>query len=123
MAKLHHTAVLVAAIVPMTLMPSVASFATVAAQDEGASNVEGVVRDANGSALAGARVAIVGNSSGHSRTVHTDRQGGFSATGLPAGTYTITVSRQGFAAARYAGMRLAAGGWAQLNAELTPAGR
>jgi hypothetical protein len=124
MAKVRRAAALIAALSQAIMIPAaMVSSAAVAAQSPGTSNVEGVVRDGQGTPLAGARVTITGNASGHSRTVHTDEQGAFSATGLPAGIYTITVTHSGFGTVRYEGMRLVAGGWAQLSAELTARGR
>jgi hypothetical protein len=49
-----------------------------------------LVGDATGTPLAGATVAIAG------KTAMTDSTGAFSITEIPAGSYTLTVSRQGY---------------------------
>ena len=120
MTKIHRAAVLMAAVSQVFVVPTVINPAPAVAAQSSTSNVAGMVRDSQGFAVAGARVLITRNTSGQSRTVYTDEQGAFSATGLPSGTYTISVSHGSFVPARYGDMRLVAGGWAQLNAQLTP---
>jgi hypothetical protein len=61
------------------------------------STIEGTITDHQGLAMAGAQVQIAGNTLGVIKSVTTDANGGYEITNLPAGTYTLTVSRDGFA--------------------------
>jgi len=92
--------------------------ASAAVQDRSVSDIAGVVRSADGYHLPGAAVVITNSATGRSRTVRSDEQGAFRATGLPAGTYSISVSLNGYRTLRYEGMELAGGGRAQLDAQL-----
>ncbi len=60
------------------------------------SNIEGTVTDHQGLAIVGAQVQISGNTLGLAKTVITDSNGAYQITAVPAGTYTLTVSRSGF---------------------------
>jgi hypothetical protein len=55
--------------------------------------ITGHISDIAAGALAGATVTLTGTSS---RSALSDANGGFQFTGLPAGTYTVTVSRDGY---------------------------
>lgn len=59
--------------------------------------IEGTVLDANGAALPGASVEVKNNDTNLTRTFSTDEDGRFVALTLPAGKYTITVTKSGFA--------------------------
>jgi hypothetical protein len=61
------------------------------------STVEGTVTDANGAVISGAEVKASGTPLASERRVTADAQGFYRVTALPAGTYTLTVSRTGFA--------------------------
>jgi len=61
------------------------------------STVEGTVTDANGAVVAGAEVKATAATLASERTTATDSEGFYRLTALPAGTYTVTVSRSGFA--------------------------
>ncbi len=61
------------------------------------STIEGTITDHQGLAMAGAQVQIAGNTLGVVKSVTTEANGGYEITNLPAGTYTLTVSRDGFA--------------------------
>lgn len=58
--------------------------------------IEGTVRDAQGSAVAGAQVSAKSETVGVERNTTTDEHGFYRTTALPAGTYTISVSHSGF---------------------------
>jgi hypothetical protein len=84
--------------------------------------LHGRVTDPSHAAAAGASVSAANTVSGVKRTVLTDAQGGFQLAGLPvAGEYTVTATRQGFAAATVGGITLAAGTTADIHLELSVA--
>jgi hypothetical protein len=59
--------------------------------------LNGTVTDSSGAVITGATVTITQNGvNGASRTVTTDAHGGYTATNLPAGNYTITITAAGF---------------------------
>ena len=62
------------------------------------STIEGVVTDANGAVIAGASVEVNGSTLATERSTTTDSQGFYRLTALPAGSYTLSISQQGFAA-------------------------
>jgi len=61
------------------------------------STIEGVITDANGAVIASAEVKARGITLASERRGLTDAQGFYRLTALPAGAYTLTVSRAGFA--------------------------
>jgi hypothetical protein len=64
---------------------------------EGAAALSGIVFDATGAAIPGALVSLTNADGGQTRRLTSGSQGGFSFTGLPAGSYLITISAKGFA--------------------------
>ncbi|MEO6391009.1 MAG: TonB-dependent receptor, partial [Pyrinomonadaceae bacterium] len=58
--------------------------------------LSGTVTDQNGAALPGAKVEIVNNGTGSSRTIIADERGSFSANDLQPGSYKVTASNAGF---------------------------
>jgi hypothetical protein len=60
------------------------------------STIEGTVTDKQGLALAGAQVHAEGVSIGADRSTTTDSNGEYRLLALPAGTYRLTVTRDGF---------------------------
>lgn len=61
------------------------------------STIEGTVTDANGAVIAGAEVKASGTTLAAERNATTDAEGFYRITALPAGTYTLSVWRTGFA--------------------------
>jgi outer membrane receptor protein involved in Fe transport len=61
------------------------------------STIEGVITDANGAVVGGAEVKASGATLASERETLSDSQGFYRLTALPAGAYTLTVSRAGFA--------------------------
>ena len=59
-------------------------------------NLQGVVLDATGSALPGARLSLRSLSSGATRTSQSQEDGRFSITGLPIGAYSLRVEEESF---------------------------
>jgi len=80
------------------LLLTVAPFlgATLCAQSAGA-KLEGTVTDAQGRGLVKAFVSAKNNATGDQRVTHTDANGYYSIDALPAGTYTVEASSDGFA--------------------------
>ena len=60
------------------------------------STIEGTVTDANGAVVAGAEVKVSGTSLAAERATTTNEEGFYRLAALPAGTYTLTVTRTGF---------------------------
>jgi iron complex outermembrane receptor protein len=88
---------------------SVAASSCLQAQPAGDAVLSGTVLDQAGKAIPSAVVTLKRESAGLIRTLNTDGDGRFSATGLPAGTYVIEVSAPGFAITRREGLQLATG--------------
>src|SRR5215217_2071013 len=61
------------------------------------STIEGTIKDAQGSVVAGAHVVVKSQSLGIERTATSDANGFYRVTALPAGNYTLTISHTGFA--------------------------
>src|SRR2546426_2938774 len=58
--------------------------------------VRGVITDASGGALPGAKVSVVEAERNVTHTATSDEAGRYSMTALPPGRYTLTVEAQGF---------------------------
>ncbi|HKY43274.1 MAG TPA: carboxypeptidase regulatory-like domain-containing protein, partial [Pyrinomonadaceae bacterium] len=61
------------------------------------STIEGTIKDAQGSNVAGAQVVVKSPALGIERAVTTDADGFYRITALPAGNYSLAVSHTGFA--------------------------
>ena len=62
------------------------------------STIEGTIKDAQGSVVAGAQVVVKSAALGIQRTTTSDADGFYRVTALPAGNYTMSISHAGFAA-------------------------
>jgi len=80
--------------------------------------LNGVVLDEQGKGIYPATVAVK-NGSGSAKTTKTDTSGHYSIEGLPAGTYSLTVTANGFATASKTGVTLAAGETQQIALTLS----
>ena len=79
----------------------------VLAQSSARGAISGSVKDPSGAAVAGATVAIKNEqTSVTERTVTTSGDGAFSATLLPIGKYTVTVTASGFNKAEATGIKV-----------------
>ena len=94
---------------------------TVSAQEQqnqqNAGSIAGTVLDTSGAAVVGATVTVT-NGPTVTQTATTDDQGGYKVTGLPAGTYTVTVDAPGFKTFQVKGFVLAAGQNGRVDASL-----
>ena len=70
------------------------------------STMEGTVTDKQGLAVVGAQVHAEGVSIGAERSVTTDSNGEYSLPALPAGTYRLTVTRDGFRTAIFENLEI-----------------
>ena len=61
------------------------------------STIEGTIKDAQGSMVAGAQVVVKSAALGIERTTTSDENGFFRVTALPPGNYSMSVSHGGFA--------------------------
>ncbi len=60
------------------------------------STIEGTIKDAQGSVVSGAQVAVKSPALGIERTATSDANGFYRITALPAGNYSLTISHSGF---------------------------
>ena len=59
-------------------------------------SVAGTVTDSTGGTIPGAKIVVLNLATGIERTVSSNEAGFYSATALPAGRYSIKVSKEGF---------------------------
>jgi Carboxypeptidase regulatory-like domain len=69
---------------------------TLAGAQSVSGTILGTVTDASGAVIANAKVTIVNEGTGLTRTVTADQNGDFTAPALPTGSYTITSEMSGF---------------------------
>src|SRR5262245_20311986 len=69
----------------------------------------GTVTDSSGARLPGAQVEVTAAATGLRRTVTTDASGSYAVSGLPIGSYQVTVSADGFKAKKYTDLSLTVG--------------
>ncbi|SRR6266545_4330993 len=81
-------------------------------------SIEGKVTDPKGAFVAGAAVTVSESETNQTFTGVTDQQGHFKIDGLPAGTYTVTVSAQGFSEASRANVKVEEGAVATVDLKL-----
>ncbi len=80
------------------------------AQSAGVAGISGVVRDASGAVVPGAKIAISSAAQGSLRTLTTNNDGVFTAAALPPGPgYTVAVTATGFAPYEAKGLSLEVG--------------
>ena len=112
MSSLHHrTKVL---LVSLSFVLSLFSPAFLNAQLVGGT-IAGDVVDQNNAAVVGAVVQIRNDETGGVRDLVTSQGGSFSAPSIPVGTYSVLVSKDGFAPLKRTGISLAVGQSIQLH--------
>jgi len=70
------------------------------------STIEGTIKDAQGSVVSGAQVAVKSPALGIERTATSDANGFFRITALPAGNYSLTISHSGFSTRTFENVEL-----------------
>jgi carboxypeptidase family protein/TonB-dependent receptor-like protein len=70
------------------------------------STIEGTIKDAKEAVVAGAQIVVKSAALGIERTTTTDANGFYRVTALPAGNYTLTVTRTGFATRTFENIEL-----------------
>ncbi len=84
--------------------------------------IAGDVADPAGGAVSGAKVLIRNQETGMVREVITSEGGTFSAPSIPVGTYSVTISHEGFAPLERTGINLAVGQGVHLHLPLSVGG-
>jgi hypothetical protein len=82
-------------------------------------SIQGVVTDASGAAIPGAKVKVFSPGTGLSRSLITNDQGAYTASELPLGSYNITVEVQGFRTTTLTGIPVSVGAPARADAKLS----
>ena len=60
------------------------------------SDILGQITDPSGAAIPGATVTVTNQSTGFTRTVHSDTSGAYLCNGMVSGLYTVSVEKSGF---------------------------
>ena len=89
-------------------------------QDNNTGSIAGTVQD-NAAAVVPGVVVTIKDAAGTARTATTDEKGEYSLTGLASGTYTISVTLQGFQNFQLAGVIVTAGQTTRSDVTLQPA--
>src|SRR5688500_1568544 len=96
-------------LIPFLLLGGLLSLSNRAEAQRTTANVYGLVKDTSGAVVPGITVALANELTGAEQNVTTNESGEFSASFLPLGRYTITVSAQGFKTFVQKGLELTAG--------------
>src|SRR5258705_872472 len=97
--------------------------ASLAAQTPDTAVLQGIVADPSHAAVSGAHITVTNEPTGLTRAVDSDSSGRFTLGGLPvSGTYTVTITKDGFAAAHSPHVQLAPGSSAAVALTLKVAG-
>jgi hypothetical protein len=100
MSRLH------AAVLSIAAMCS----ASLAAQTPDTATLQGTVADPSHATISGAHITVINENTGLTRTAESDSAGRFTLAGLPgAGAYTMSIAKDGFAAAQTTHVRLSSG--------------
>ena len=86
--------------------------------DSAGGGVQGNVTDPKGAIVVGATVTITDSVTNQTFTALTDQQGHYKIEGLPAGTYSVTISAPGFSDAHRDSVRVEDGAVATVDAKL-----
>jgi len=81
-------------------------------------NLNGTVTDTSGASVPNSQVEVVSSTTGFKRQVETGDAGVYSITGLPIGTYDLTISHDGFKTFEQKGIALLVGQTRTVNAQL-----
>src|SRR5581483_8064460 len=80
--------------------------------------IRGRVTDAAGAGVPAARINVLNDATGFTRTLATDDDGYYVVPNLPLGSYTVTIQKEGFTTERHPGVALTAGAEAVVEAQL-----
>ena len=83
-------------------------------------SVNGTITDNSGAAISGAEVKVMSVETGLTRTVVTTEDGNYTASELPPGNYSITVTKTGFRTATAKNVVVAVGSATRANIALAP---
>jgi hypothetical protein len=81
--------------------------------------ITGLVTDPSGAAVAHATITVTNVGTGFHKTLQTDGRGGFTASSLPIGNYTVAAKMSGFAEAQSQTLVLSAGATVNVNLSLS----
>src|SRR3954454_16224678 len=70
------------------------------------STIEGTIKDAQGSVVAGAQVTVKSAALGIDRSATSDAEGFYRIAALPAGVYSLTITHAGFATRNFENVEL-----------------
>ena len=82
-------------------------------------SVAGTVSDQTGAVVPGAAITILNDNTGLTRNTKSGSAGDYRITDLPGGTYTLSVTAQGFKPIKQTGISVAAGSVNQQNVQLS----
>src|SRR5947208_677738 len=89
------------------------------AQATASATIQGTITDKSGAVVAGAEVVVKNKATDITRTTSSDETGSYRFELLPAGTYTVTVTKTGFGPVAQT-IEILVGQTATVNAELNP---
>ncbi len=81
-------------------------------------SIQGTITDSTGAAIPGAQVKVFSPSTGLNRSVSTNDLGGYVASELPLGTYSITVEKDGFRTTTLTNIPVSVGSSTRADAKL-----
>lgn len=121
------TTTLLAGLATVATPLAVATIATVAptvasAQDYTSGTLNGRVVDSAGAPVQGAAVAVRSQQTGITQNSTTDANGAFRAPLIPTGSYTVTITKDGFQTSDNAGLSVRAGGESNYTFNLAAVG-
>ncbi len=93
-------------VIALLLVTCHLSLVTVFAQSQTTGSIIGTVRDPNGAVIAGAEIAVKNLSTGQERSVTTDADGNYNVSMLSPGSYSVSVTANGFKKAEIESVRV-----------------
>jgi len=88
------------------LLVAICAIGAMAQSQASTGQIVGTVKNPNGELVPGATVTVTNPANGLSRSVTTNDQGGFTASNLPSGEYTLDVEASGFGKFTQAGYKV-----------------
>src|SRR5215475_11070630 len=103
----------------LALTLSLAQFSSFASPQTQLATIFGTITDITGAAISGAQVTLLNQSTGWKRDAPTDAMGQFRIAGLPTGTYTARVEKDGFQTQVREGIAAASASEVMMNLSLS----